>query len=62
MAPHHWVIGAHCYQTAWWSHFQELKNLDFLTLEDETTMLSATSDTTHPALQCHIPQEYRPFP
>jgi hypothetical protein len=62
MATHHWVIGVHCYQMAWWSHFQGLKNLYFLTLEDETTTLSAKSDTTHPVLQCHIPQEYGSFP
>jgi hypothetical protein len=61
MAAHHWVIGAHYHQTTWWYHLQGLKNLDFLTLEDETIMLSATSDTTHPVFQCHIPQEYRPF-
>jgi len=56
MAPHHWVIGAHCYQTTWWSHLQGLKNLDFLTLEDETTMLSATSDTTHPCSNATSPK------
>jgi hypothetical protein len=55
MAPHHWMIGACCYQSAWWSHLPGLKYLEFLTLEDETTMLSATSETTHPLLQCHIP-------
>lgn len=29
MAPHHWVIGVHCYQTAWWSHLQGLKKSGF---------------------------------
>lgn len=53
VTPHHWMIGARCFDTVWWSCVSSSKVRPLCCFE--------TSGTSRPVLRRHIQEQQRPL-